>query len=67
MYTRARGDQSYVAQRPKKLLNQVRDAIRLKHYSIRTEQAYVTVRVWIGGGLMLAGSVLIVLSQADLI
>ena len=26
---------------PKKLLNQVRDAIRLKHYSIRTEQAYV--------------------------
>jgi integron integrase len=27
--------------RPKKLLDQVRDAIRLKHYSIRTEQAYV--------------------------
>jgi integron integrase len=27
--------------RPKKLLNQVRDAIRLKHYSIRTEKAYV--------------------------
>ena len=27
-------------QRPKKLLNRVRDAIRLKHYSIRTEQAY---------------------------
>jgi hypothetical protein len=27
--------------RPKKLLEQVRDAIRLKHYSIRTEQAYV--------------------------
>jgi hypothetical protein len=26
---------------PKKLLDQVRDAIRLKHYSIRTEQAYV--------------------------
>ncbi len=26
---------------PKKLLEQVRDAIRLKHYSIRTEQAYV--------------------------
>ncbi|MBL7178546.1 MAG: phage integrase N-terminal SAM-like domain-containing protein [Desulfobacteraceae bacterium] len=25
----------------KKLLDQVRDAIRLKHYSIRTEQAYV--------------------------
>ena len=25
---------------PKKLLDQVRDAIRLKHYSIRTEQAY---------------------------
>jgi len=28
-------------QRPKKLLDQVRDALRLKHYSIRTEQAYV--------------------------
>jgi site-specific recombinase XerD len=29
-------------QRPKKLLDQVRDAIRLKHYSIRTEESYVT-------------------------
>ena len=28
-------------QRPKKFLDQVRDALRLKHYSIRTEQAYV--------------------------
>ena len=28
-------------QRPRKLLDQVRDAIRLKHYSIRTEEAYV--------------------------
>jgi len=28
-------------QRPKKLLDQVRDAIRLKHYSIRTEEAHV--------------------------
>ena len=28
-------------QRPKKLLDQVRDALRLKHYSYRTEQAYV--------------------------
>jgi site-specific recombinase XerD len=27
--------------RPKKLLDQVRDAIRVKHYSIRTEEAYV--------------------------
>ncbi|GIV82990.1 MAG: hypothetical protein KatS3mg058_0191 [Roseiflexus sp.] len=27
--------------KPKKLLNQVRDAVRLKHYSIRTEEAYV--------------------------
>ena len=27
--------------RPKKLLNQVRDAIRLKHYSMQTEEAYV--------------------------
>jgi site-specific recombinase XerD len=29
-------------QRTKKLLDQVRDAIRLKHYSIRTEESYVT-------------------------
>ena len=28
-------------QRPRRLLDQVRDAIRLKHYSIRTEEAYV--------------------------
>lgn len=28
--------------RPKKLLDQVRDAIRRKHYSIRTEEAYVS-------------------------
>ena len=27
--------------RPKKLLDQVRDVIRLKHYSYRTEQANV--------------------------
>jgi len=27
--------------RPKELLDQVGDAIRLKHYSIRTEEAYV--------------------------
>ena len=26
---------------PKKLLDQVRDLIRLKHYSIRTEQSYI--------------------------
>ena len=29
-------------QRPKRLLDQVRDAIRRKHYSIRTEEAYVS-------------------------
>ena len=28
--------------KPKKLLDQVRDAIRLKHYSIRTEKSYVS-------------------------
>lgn len=28
-------------QPPKKLLDQVRDAIRLKHYSYRTEETYV--------------------------
>jgi hypothetical protein len=27
--------------RPKKPIDQIRDAIRLKHYSYRTEQAYV--------------------------
>jgi hypothetical protein len=31
-----------VNQRPKKLLDQVRDAIRVKHYSVRTEEAYVS-------------------------
>jgi hypothetical protein len=29
------------SQPKKKLLDQVRDAIRLKHYSIRTEESYV--------------------------
>jgi len=28
--------------RPKRLLDQVREAIRFKHYSIRTEEAYVS-------------------------
>ncbi|UCE52575.1 MAG: phage integrase N-terminal SAM-like domain-containing protein [Desulfobacterales bacterium] len=28
--------------RPKKLLDQVRDRIRLKHYSLRTEKSYVS-------------------------
>lgn len=28
-------------QRPRKLLDQLREKIRVKHYSIRTEQAYV--------------------------
>jgi integron integrase len=31
-----------MAQRPKKLLDHVRDALRLKHYSRHTEDAYVT-------------------------
>jgi len=30
-----------MAKRPKKLLDQVRDAIRLKHYAYSTEQTYV--------------------------
>ncbi len=30
-----------MAQKPKKLLDQVRDAIRLKHYAYRTEQTYI--------------------------
>ena len=29
-------------ERPKKLLEQVRDLIRLKHYSIRTEYTYLS-------------------------
>ncbi|MCL0075434.1 hypothetical protein M1O17_00925 [Dehalococcoidia bacterium] len=29
--------------RPRKLLDQVREAIRLKHYSIRAEQSYVSL------------------------
>ncbi len=29
-------------QQPKRLLDQVRDALRVKHYSIRTEEAYVS-------------------------
>ena len=33
-------------QKPRRLLDQVRDAIRLKHYSIRTEETYVN---WING------------------
>ncbi len=31
-----------MGKRPKKLLDQVRDAIRVKHYSICTEEAYVS-------------------------
>jgi hypothetical protein len=32
-------------QKPGRLLDQVRDTVRLKHYSIRTEEAYVN---WVG-------------------
>ena len=31
-----------MADKPKKLLDQVRDALRMKHYSMRTEQSYVS-------------------------
>jgi len=31
----------HLQKRPKKLLDQMRDAIRHKHYSLRTEEAYV--------------------------
>jgi len=27
---------------PKKLLDQIRDVLRLKHYSIRTENSYIS-------------------------
>jgi hypothetical protein len=30
-----------MTERPKKLLDQVRDVIRRKHYSIRTEETYI--------------------------
>jgi len=30
-----------MAQKPKKHLDQVHDAVRLKHYAYRTEQSYV--------------------------
>ena len=30
-----------MAKPPKKLLDQVRDVIRMRHYSFKTEQAYV--------------------------
>ena len=34
------GDQN-MSKRPKKLLDQVRDTIRLKHYAMSTEKTYV--------------------------
>jgi site-specific recombinase XerD len=40
-------------ERPKRLLDQVRDAIRLKHYSIRTAQSYVT---WIKRDIFFHGT-----------
>jgi len=45
--------------RPKKLLDQVRDAIRLKHYSYRTEQAYVGWKCGLGGALFSAPQTLL--------
>ena len=35
-------DRGTMEKRPKKLLDRVREAIRIKHYSIRTEEAYVS-------------------------
>jgi hypothetical protein len=32
-----------MVERPKKILDQLRDVIRLKHYSYRTEQTYIVV------------------------
>ena len=34
-------DASNIEKRPKKLLDQVRDAIKLKHYSSRTGESYI--------------------------
>jgi integrase len=36
------GKEEFVTQQPKKLLDRVRDAIRLKHYAYRTEDTYVS-------------------------
>jgi hypothetical protein len=33
-------------QRPKELLDQVRDAIRLKDYPVHTEEAYINWAAW---------------------
>ncbi len=43
LYTKVRllSREIFREERPKKLLDQVSDTIRLKHYSIRTEEAYV--------------------------
>jgi hypothetical protein len=39
---KALGQGGFVTQQPKKLLDRVRDAIRLKHYAYRTEDTYVS-------------------------
>jgi hypothetical protein len=41
-------------QRPKKLLDHGREAIRLKHYSRQTEQAYIT---WIKRYIFFRGKI----------
>ena len=38
-----------MAQKPKKLLDQGRDAVRLKHYAYRTEQSYLD---WVRGYIL---------------
>lgn len=40
-YPAAPGDTTSSARPPRRLLDQVRDALRVKHYSYRTEPAYV--------------------------
>ena len=47
------GGMAYDGTTPQELLDQVRDAIRLKHYSIRTEEAYVNwVKRYIYSGVV---------------
>ena len=36
---------AFPGSKPKKLLDRTRDVLRLKHYSLRTERAYVDWRV----------------------
>ncbi|MGY4883760.1 integrase [Xanthomonas citri pv. eucalyptorum] len=48
-----RGDVGVTARSPTHLLDQVRDRFRVRHYSLRTEQAYLS---WIQRLILASGS-----------